>query len=107
MGKNLGEAEKMILKALRLRPGNGYMLDSLGWVYFKQNRFDEALKCLKEAATILPGDPAITEHLGDVYMALNRRQEALNAYRQALKLNPPSGPALQEKIDALQKQGVQ
>jgi tetratricopeptide (TPR) repeat protein len=104
-GIKLDDAEKMIKKALQLKPGNGYMLDSLGWVYFKQKRFDEALKSLKEAASALPNDGAITEHMGDVYLALNLRQEALNAYRQAQKSNP-AGTTLQEKIDALLKQGL-
>jgi tetratricopeptide (TPR) repeat protein len=104
-GIKLEDAEKMIKKALQLKPGNGYMLDSLGWVYFKQKRFDEALKSLKEAAVALPNDGAITEHLGDVYLALNLREEALNSYRQAQKSNP-GGTTLQEKIDALLKQGL-
>jgi predicted negative regulator of RcsB-dependent stress response len=83
------------------------MLDSLGWVYFKQKRFDEALKYLKEAAVAFPEDSAITEHLGDVYLALNLRQEALKAYRQAQKNNPAGGAPLQGKIDELLKQGLQ
>ena len=83
------------------------MLDSLGWVYYKQKRFDEALKALKEAAVALPEDSAITEHLGDVYLALNMRQEALKAYRQALKQNAASTTTLKGKIDELLKQGLQ
>ena len=34
-GINLDEAEKMIVRALEIKPDNGYMMDSLGWVYFK------------------------------------------------------------------------
>jgi len=99
-GMHLGEAEKLILKALQLKPGNGYIIDSLGWTYFKQNRIDLALKYLQEAAAILPGDGAIAEHLGDAYLKAGRRQEALTAYRRALKINPAS-TTLPQKIDTL------
>ena len=67
-GIHLDEAERMIKKALPLKPGNGYMIDSLGWVYFRQNRLDEAIRYLKEASEALPEDAAIIEHLGDVYV---------------------------------------
>ena len=106
MGTNLVEAEEMILKALQLKPGNGYILDSLGWVYFKQSRYSEALKYLKQAVAALPEDATITEHLGDVYQALKRPQDAVGAYRRALEANPGSA-TLKEKIDNLLKQGVQ
>ncbi len=46
-GIRLDEAERMIKKALTLKPGNGYMIDSLGWVYFRQNKLDEAIRYLK------------------------------------------------------------
>jgi len=85
---------------LQLKPGNGYIIDSLGWTYFKQNRIELALKYLQEAALILPEDGAIAEHLGDAYLEAGRRQEALAAYQRALKINPTS-TTLPRKIDAL------
>jgi tetratricopeptide (TPR) repeat protein len=106
MGIKLDEAERMIRKALELKPGNGYILDSMGWVYFKMNRLNEALKYLKDAAAILPDDAAIAEHLGDVYKALKQPQDALNAYQQAIKQNAGNA-ILQGKIDELLKQGLQ
>jgi tetratricopeptide (TPR) repeat protein len=101
-GINLGEAEKMIQKALQLKPGNGYMLDSLGWTYFKQNRIDLALQYLKEAAALLPNDSTIAEHLGDAYLKAGRRQEALESFQRALKFNPASR-TLPKKIADLAK----
>jgi tetratricopeptide (TPR) repeat protein len=101
-GINLGEAEKMIQKALQLKPGNGYMIDSLGWTYFKQNRIDLAIQYLKEAASLLPNDGTVAEHLGDAYLKAGRSQEALESYQRALKLNPASG-SLPKKIDDLPK----
>ena len=102
-GVNLGEAEKLILKAMKLKPGNGYITDSRGWVYYRQNRYDLALKHLQEAAAILPEDGAIAEHLGDVYLKTGQRDKALAAYQRALKLNPDSA-ILPRKIAELLKQ---
>jgi tetratricopeptide (TPR) repeat protein len=101
-GIRLDEAEKMIKKALNLKPGNVYMIDSLGWVYFRQNRMDMAIKYLKEASDGLPNDATIAEHLGDAYAKAGRVSEAVEIYRQALKLNPANGD-LQKKLADLIK----
>src|SRR3989337_2246778 len=60
-GINLEEAEALIKQSLELRPGNGYMLDSLGWLYFRQNKTEQALKHLKEAAGVFPGEAPIPD----------------------------------------------
>jgi tetratricopeptide (TPR) repeat protein len=102
-GVRLDEAETMIKKALHLKPGNGYMIDSLGWVYFRQNRVDLAIKYLKEALDALPNDATIAEHLGDAYTKAGRNSEAIEMYRRALKLNPGNND-LQKKVDVLLKE---
>jgi tetratricopeptide (TPR) repeat protein len=103
----LGKAEQFIKKALSLKPGNGYMIDSLGWVYFKQNRTDLAIKYLKEALEILPNDATIAEHLGDAYTKAGMIQKAIETYRHALKLSPDNhSPSLQKKLDDLLAKGV-
>jgi tetratricopeptide (TPR) repeat protein len=99
-GIKLDEAETMIKKALSLKPGDGFITDSLGWVYFKKNRIEEAIKYLKEAATILPEDAAITEHLGDAYAKGGKLKDALEQYQKAQKLKPDT-KGLKEKIDEL------
>lgn len=101
-GIHLREAEEMIKKALTLKPGNAYIIDSLGWVYFKQNKIDQAIKYLKEATSLMPDDAAITEHLGDVYVQTGRFREALNIYKRSLQLNPDK-ETLQKKISDLLK----
>jgi len=87
---NLDEAERLILKALKAKPGNGYITDSLGWVYYKKNELGKAVRYLREAALAVPDDPTIAEHLGDALAKAGDREEALSAYRKALKLNPSS-----------------
>ncbi|MGB4547724.1 MAG: tetratricopeptide repeat protein, partial [Syntrophales bacterium] len=101
-GIKLDEAEAMIKKALELKPGDGYITDSLGWVYFKQNRNEEAIRYLEEALRIVPDDPAIAEHLGDAYARTGRVQEAIEKYRLVLRLKPDS-ENIQEKIDRISR----
>jgi len=101
-GLKLEEAERMIRRALQLKPGSGHIIDSLGWVYFRQNKIDQAIKHLKEAHELLPNDPAVIEHLGDAYLKGGRPGDALELFRKALKINPENG-ALQKKINDLVK----
>jgi tetratricopeptide (TPR) repeat protein len=99
---HLDEAEELIKKALRLKPGNAYIIDSLGWVYFRQNKPEQAIEWLTEAARLQPDDVAIGEHLGDAYVQNGQFQEALNIYQKMLKLRPDS-KTLPNKIRDLRK----
>ena len=99
-GIRLEEAEHLIVEALKIKPDNGYILDSLGWVHFKRNKIESALTHLKRALELLPGDANIMEHLGDVYLKIGRDQEALEQYRKALSLDPDN-PALKKKLNLL------
>ncbi|HET57955.1 MAG TPA: tetratricopeptide repeat protein [Deltaproteobacteria bacterium] len=101
-GINLDEAETMILKALQLKPGSGHIIDSLGWVYFRQNRIAEALEQLEKAREFLPDDPTVAQHLGDVYELNGRYEEALEIYRKALD-HTPDDSEIKRKIENLKK----
>jgi Flp pilus assembly protein TadD len=101
-GIHLAEAEKLIRQALILKPDNGYILDSMGWVYFKQNRIEQAIRYLKEADKRIPDDPTIAEHLGDALRKAGRFQEALDAYRRAQKYAPENSQ-LRQKIEQLRR----
>jgi len=78
------------------------MIDSLGWVCFRQNRMEEAIRYLKEASEILPEDAAILEHLGDVYLQSGHLVEAAEAYDKAIRYNPGSD-LLRKKRDSLRQ----
>lgn len=86
-GINLDESLNLIEKALKLEPDNGYYIDSLGWVYFRLGRLDDALRELKRALTISK-DPVIYEHLGDVYYELGMKEEAMAQWEKSLQLGP-------------------
>jgi len=101
--RNLEQAREYITRAMQLKPGNGYIQDSLGWVYFKLGDFERARKELIEALELLPEDPYLHDHIGDVYRALEEMQKAREAYRNALELfdEQEKKEQLQKKIDAL------
>lgn len=88
MGINLEEALSYLKRAVEIRPNDGFILDSLGWVYFKMKKYDEAVKHLEEAIALVPDDSTIAEHLGDVYLARRESKKALASYRKALEIDP-------------------
>lgn len=105
-GVRLDEAEAFIRRAVSLEPEDGFIRDSLGWVFYQTGRYDEAVKELQEAARLANNDPVILEHLGDAYLKTNDGARALNAYESALEKHPTAeiAPKLREKIQALKSQ---
>lgn len=101
LGIQLDEAERLIREALKYRPDDGYITDSLGWVLFKRREFDKALPILKKAAELVPEDPTILEHVGDTYKELGDHDNALKYYRMSLNEQKEDTAAIREKIDAL------
>ena len=66
-GVNLDEGMRMIRRAVEQRPDDGYIVDSLGWAYYRIGNYDEAVKHLERAVELKPDDPTINDHLGDAY----------------------------------------
>jgi tetratricopeptide (TPR) repeat protein len=83
-----GEPAALIVRAAKLRPGDGGIIDSLGWSQFQNGAFDDAVKTLERAAALEPIDPTVTDHLGDAYWQTGRRIEARFRWRAALALDP-------------------
>lgn len=102
-GERLEEAQSMILRALKLRPNDGYYLDSLAWVYFKQQQYQKAIQYQSRAVELIPADPVMQEHLGDMHWAANNYEAARKYWAKALELKHVSPKMLQEKI----KRGLQ
>jgi tetratricopeptide (TPR) repeat protein len=82
-GINLTEALNLLLKAQNLQPEDGYIADSLGWVYYRMDRVDEGLPHLEKAVQLLPYDPVINDHLGDAYWHAGRKREARFQWQRA------------------------
>jgi len=87
-GLQLDRAQKMIERAVRQRPRDGYIIDSLGWVLYRLGDITGAIKQLERAAQIRPEDPIINDHLGDIYWAAGRKNEATFQWNKALTLDP-------------------
>ncbi len=86
-GTELELALSRVQKALKFKK-SGYIIDTLGWIYFKMGRYHESRKQLEEASSLMPDDPVILEHLGDLYRALTLWEKAAEAYRKSLELDP-------------------
>ena len=119
-GTDLDEAEAMVARALELRPDDGYITDSLGWIYYQKARplfaegrteeaneaLDRAVEELTRAADLAPGDPVITEHLGDALLLSGDREGALEMYEEAVRLVPriEEQPELFDKLEQLRRE---
>jgi tetratricopeptide (TPR) repeat protein len=89
----LEEAHKLISRAVELDPQNGAYLDSLGWVYFRQNQLDQAEASLRKAIERMSTDPTVHDHLGDVYLKQGKVKEAITQWQASLnewKNTPPA-----------------
>jgi tetratricopeptide (TPR) repeat protein len=87
-GMHLDQGMDMIRRAVEQRPDDGYIVDSLGWAYFRTGNYDEAVKELERAVLLKPDDPTINDHLGDAYWRVGRTLEAHFQWSQAKDFKP-------------------
>jgi tetratricopeptide (TPR) repeat protein len=83
-GERLAESVDLIKRALQTEPDNGSYLDSLGWAYYKDGKYDLAVAPLKRAADQLVTNSVVQDHYGDVLFRLGRLDEAIAAWSRAL-----------------------
>ncbi len=95
---NLSEAYELVMRALEIKPDDGYIIDSLGWVYYRQGKYDLALKTLQKAVEITKDDPVVLEHLGDVYKELGESEKALEYWEKALSFSGKE-EGLKERVE--------
>jgi tetratricopeptide (TPR) repeat protein len=99
-GMHLDEGMDMIRRAVEQRPDDGYIVDSLGWAYYRTGNYDEAVKNLERAVLLKPDDPTINDHLGDAYWRVGRTLEAHFQWSQAVDFKPEADElaTLQKKL---------
>ena len=99
-GVHMDEGMNMIRRAVEQRPDDGYIVDSLGWAYFRTGNYAEAVKNLERAVELKPEDPTINDHLGDAYWRVGRALEARFQWSHAKDLNPDKDdlPKIEEKL---------
>jgi tetratricopeptide (TPR) repeat protein len=117
--QNLKTAMDYIRKAVKLKPDDGYYIDSLGWAYYRLGNIQSAVEHLERAVELKPDDPVINDHLGDAYWRIGRKVEAKYQWQQSLTLKPdndlvaiidkklkdglPDAPATKAENSAVQK----
>jgi len=87
-GENMDQAQEMIEKAVKERPSDGYIVDSLGWAYYLRGKYEKAVEQLEQAVVLISDDATINDHLGDAYWQVGRKLEAQFQWRRALSFNP-------------------
>jgi predicted Zn-dependent protease len=98
-GVKLDEATALLNKAMAADPENPYYMDSMGWVYYKQGRGDEAVELIQKAIYGMETDDAVLrDHLGDAYLLKGDVTRAREEWQRALRLDPDM-PGLQQKLD--------
>src|SRR6516164_8755649 len=94
----IDEGMRMIKRAVEQRADDGYIVDSLGWAYYRLGNMEEAVKQLERAVELKPEDPTINDHLGDAYWQVGRVLEARFQWSHARDLKPEPGDLV--KIEA-------
>jgi tetratricopeptide (TPR) repeat protein len=103
-GINLDEGMLMIKRSVEQRADDGYIVDSLGWAYYRLGNMDEAVKQLERAVELKPEDPTVNDHLGDAYWRVGRMLEARFQWSHARDLKPEPDDLV--KIEAKLKSGL-
>jgi len=83
---NLEQSLEMLEKAEKLKPNDGYIIDSLGWGHYLTENYLESEKFLRQAVELMPNDPIINDHYGDVLWKLNKIIQARYFWNHAANL---------------------
>lgn len=101
--RKLDEALDMIERAVAASPDSGYIVDSLGWVYYRLGRYEEAVVQMERAVELEAVDPVINDHLGDVYWAVGRIREAQFQWKRALSFIEFGGSDTEAQPDRIRR----
>jgi Flp pilus assembly protein TadD len=105
-GINLAPALEMIEKAVAAAPNDGYIVDSLGWAFYRLGRYDEAVEALERAVQLRPNDPEINDHLGDAYWRAGRQLEARFQWTIAADVDEEDG-VVRERVKTKLANGLE
>ena len=99
-GRQPGRGHENDSAAVEQRPDDGYIVDSLGWAYYRIGNYEESVKHWSAPMELQPEDPTINDHLGDVYWRVGRMLEAQFQWAHArdLKPEPEELPKIEEKL---------
>jgi len=104
-GTNLLPALDMIQRAVAAAPNDGYIIDSLGWAYYRLGRYEEAVAELERAVQLRSTDPEINDHLGDAYWMAGRKLEARFQWNIAASVDKEG--AVKERVAEKLRNGLE
>ena len=97
-GVNIKKSLKMLRKANKLRPNDGYIIDSLGWALFKLKNYKEAKQYLESAVIYMASDPVVNDHYADALWMNNKTLQARYYWNYVLSLKKTE-EKLKKKIE--------
>ncbi len=99
--ERLDQALPMLEKAVKARPDEGFIIDSLGWAHYMLGHYQEAVTHLERAVQLAPTDPVLNDHLGDAYWKVGRKNEARFQWSRAISFKPEEEllPAIEKKLE--------
>jgi Tfp pilus assembly protein PilF len=88
--ERLEDAAKFSEKSLQIRPGEATFLDTYGWIFYQQSKFEKAKELIQQAIEKngKDADATLYEHLGDVYFKLNDLNKAVENWGKGLEKDP-------------------
>jgi len=101
-GENLERGMELLQRALKQRPDDGAITDSVGWAYYRLGKFELAVEYLERAIQLKADDATIVDHLGDAYWHVGRRREARFQWERALAGKPEV-----DRIDIIKRKLVE
>jgi predicted Zn-dependent protease len=103
-GVELERAEGLAVKAVGMRPNDGYYLDTLGYIYFKRGKIKEAEETLARAVGATGQDPVIVEHYVDVLLEQKKSQQAVSLLKSIAEQElSPDDAKERDKIEAFER----
>lgn len=93
------EAQALLEKALRLKPDDPAILDSMGWLLYRLGKYPEALGQLRSAFNLGP-NAEIAAHLGEILWVIGDKIEARRVWQEGIKLSP-NDPVIQQTLQRL------
>lgn len=95
------EAEELLTKAHNLKPDDPVIIDSLGWLHYRQGNFVDAIRELRQAYTSYQ-EPAVAAHLGEALWVTGAQEEARSIWQEGIKQAPEDTniPATMKRLKA-------
>jgi tetratricopeptide (TPR) repeat protein len=106
-GINLDKSLSMLTLAAKLKPEDGYIADSLGWVYYKMHDFENAIPHLERAVELMPYDATLNDHLGDAYWQVGRKNEAKYQWERAVNYSEDNQADLKADVQEKLANGIE